>query len=112
MASRQERQAVVTPANKKLTRSLVLANKTARTALDTTYAIEELCGLVDALTDEVEILRKENKKFLEAGNAMDNAISELDPQRLERSRYGRMTDAEYVAVIKWRTAKDPDYNRA
>lgn len=47
-----------------------------------------------------------------AGNAMDNAISEIDPQRLERHRFMQMTDAEYTAVIKWRTAKDPNYNRA
>lgn len=47
-----------------------------------------------------------------AGNAMDNAISEIDPQRLERHRFMQMTDAEYLAVMKWRTAKDPNYNRA
>jgi hypothetical protein len=47
-----------------------------------------------------------------AGNSMDNAISEIDPQRLERHRFMQMTDNEYLAVMKWRTAKDPNYNRA
>ena len=57
------------------------------------------------LTDEIE-------RILEAGNGMDNAISEIDPQRLERHRFMRMTDAEYVAVMKWRVTKNPNYNRA
>lgn len=57
-------------------------------------------------------LKAEVKKLTEAGNAMDNAISEIDPQRAERHRFMRMTDAEYLAVMKWRIAKDPNYNRA
>jgi len=64
------------------------------------------------LEEEVEKLKAEVKKLTEAGNAMDNAISEIDPQRAERHRFMRMTDAEYVAVMKWRVAKDPNYNRA
>ena len=62
--------------------------------------------------EEVKQLKAQVKKLTEAGNAMDNAISEIDPQRLERHRFMRMTDAEYLAVMKWRVAKDPNYNRA
>ena len=54
----------------------------------------------------------ENITLRKAGDAMDNAISEIDPQRLERHRFMQMTDSEHIAVIKWRTAKDPNYNRA
>lgn len=56
--------------------------------------------------------RQTNDALREAGDAMDNAISEIDPQRSERHRFMKMTDAEYLAVMKWRTAKDPNYNRA
>jgi chromosome segregation ATPase len=62
--------------------------------------------------EEVKQLKAQVKKLTEAGNAMDNAISEIDPQRAERHRFMRMTDAEYLAVMKWRVTKDPNYNRA
>lgn len=61
---------------------------------------------------EYKSVKDELERFRKAGNAMDNAISEIDPQRLERHRFMRMTDAEYMAVMLWRTTKDPSYNRA
>lgn len=61
---------------------------------------------------EYEAVKKELERLRKAGDAMDNAISEIDPQRLERHRFMRMTDAEYMAVMLWRTTKDPSYNRA
>jgi chromosome segregation ATPase len=60
----------------------------------------------------VRTLEAQVERLTKAGDAMDNAISEIDPQRLERHRFMQMTDAEHTAVIKWRTAKDPNYNRA
>lgn len=88
--------------------------------------MEKLFEDIIKLKEELKIAKEDNKillknlrnasseaeRFRSAGDAMDNAITELDPQRLERSRYGRMTDAEYVAVMKWRTTKNPDYNKA
>lgn len=61
---------------------------------------------------EYEAVKKELERLRKAGDAMDNAISEIDPQRLERHRFMRMTDTEYMAVMLWRTTKDPSYNRA
>lgn len=84
-------------------------------------AIEYLAsiGMADTVSKYIAELEAENallkaevKKLTEAGNAMDNAISEIDPQRAERHRFMRMTDAEYLAVMKWRVTKDPNYNRA
>lgn len=49
------------------------------------------------------------QKLVEAGNEMDNVIASYDPQRKERHNVMRLTDAEYVAVNKWRIAKNPDY---
>jgi len=57
-------------------------------------------------------LKAEVERLTKAGDAMDSAISEIDPQRSERHRFMKMTDAEYLSVTKWRTAKDPNYNRA
>ena len=62
--------------------------------------------------EEYEKLNEELKKFREAGDAMEEAISTIDPQRFESHRTMRMTDAEYVAVTKWRIARDPEYNKA
>jgi hypothetical protein len=56
-------------------------------------------------------LEAENAKLRAAGDEMDLAISSVDPQRAERHRFMRLTDAEYLAVVKWRTAKDPNYIR-
>jgi hypothetical protein len=69
-------------------------------------------NMKESLEAENARLKAEVKKLTEAGNAMDNAISEIDPQRAERHRFMRMTDAEYLAVMKWRVTKDPNYNRA
>ena len=66
----------------------------------------------ESLKGENERLKDEIKRLRKAGDAMDNAISEIDPQRLERHRFMRMTDAEYMAVMLWRTTKDTSYNRA
>ena len=52
------------------------------------------------------------EKFINAGDAMHDAISTIDPQRFEKNRNMIMTDAEYLAVSKWRIAKNPDYNKA
>jgi chromosome segregation ATPase len=60
----------------------------------------------------VRTLEAQVERLTKAGDAMDDAISEIDPQRSERHRFMQMTDAEYLAVMKWRTAKDPNYNRA
>lgn len=46
-----------------LTKSLVLVNKSARTALDASYAVEELCGLIDPLTEENRMLTKHCSKL-------------------------------------------------
>lgn len=62
--------------------------------------------------EEIASLKAEVKRLRKAGDAMDYAISEIDPQRAERHRFMKLTDAEYIAVTKWRTAKDPNYNRA
>jgi len=62
--------------------------------------------------EEYSTLKSEFEKLIKAGDAMNDAISEIDPQRLERHRFMQMTDNEYLAVMKWRTAKDPNYNQA
>ena len=62
--------------------------------------------------EEIANLKAEVARLRKAGDAMDYAISEIDPQRAERHRFMKLTDAEYIAVTKWRTAKDPNYNRA
>lgn len=67
--------------------------------------IQHFRALLKEAQDDIVRLRK-------AGDAMDNAISDIDPQRAERHRFMKLTDAEYIAVTKWRTAKDPNYNKA
>lgn len=62
--------------------------------------------------EEIANLKAEVARLRKAGDAMDYAISEIDPQRAERHRFMKLTDAEYIAVTKWRTAKDPNYNKA
>ena len=62
--------------------------------------------------EEIANLKAEVARLRKAGDAMDYAISEIDPQRAERHRFMKLTDAEYIAVTKWRTAKDPNYNQA
>ena len=83
----------------------------------TDYAkLQELVGKMDSTINQSQAecrrLKAEVERLTKAGDAMDNAISEIDPQRSERHRFMQMTDAEYLAVMKWRTAKDPNYNRA
>lgn len=49
------------------------------------------------------------QKLITAADEMDSVIASYDPQRAERHNIMRLTDAEYIAVNKWRIAKNPDY---
>lgn len=80
--------------------------------VEPSYQAQMIEAKVMEFSEGEYVLYSDYKRLLEAGNAMDNAISEIDPQRLERHRFMQMTDAEYIAVMKWRTTKDPTYNRA
>ena len=83
---------------------------------DKLFALKAEVKRLDALCKQLgkhhSDISCENITLRKAGDAMDNAISEIDPQRLERHRFMQMTDSEHISVIKWRTAKDPNYNRA
>ena len=80
-----------------LTKSLVLVNKSARTALDASYAVEELCGLIDPLTEENRMLTKHCSKLeKEVDRWKDLMAKEVARLKAENNR---LRSASFVTAV-------------
>lgn len=71
-------------ANKSLTKAMIFADKTVRASLDATYAIEELCGHVDALSDQNAFLLGQMNRLKKELGSQKEAYEKLTGKKMKK----------------------------
>lgn len=75
--------------NKALIKAIVLADKTVRTSLDATYAIEDICGHMDVLKEENTLLAAEVRRLKKALGSQQAAYEKLSGKKMKKMELKR-----------------------